>query len=343
VRVFVYEYTCATNRVDVESLRLEGWAMLSAVAQDFTRVPGVQTVGLLDERFEHELPGCECRRVTAGNEESQFRQLARSADYSLIIAPEFDDLLGTRCQWVQEEGGGLLGPSVDAVRLTGDKWALAQVWFLQGVPTPQILSTQYSTLSAQSANNPPRAPNDFPLVLKPRYGAGSQATFLVRNSDELSRCRRLAESQWAGELILQAVVRGLPVSVAFLLSKEQTLALPPARQHLSEDGRFHYQGGALPLQPHLARRAESIARRAVTNIPDLRGYVGVDVVLGETADWAIEINPRLTTSYIGLRTLTDTNLAEILLRLAQDEQVPQPTWRNEQVRFGVDGTVSVYL
>ena len=44
-------------------------------------------------------------------------------------------------------------------------------------------------------------------------------------------------------------------------------------------------------------------------MPGLQGYVGVDLVLGEETCWLIEINPRPTTSYVGLRRVIDLNMA----------------------------------
>jgi predicted ATP-grasp superfamily ATP-dependent carboligase len=77
----------------------------------------------------------------------------------------------------------------------------------------------------------------------------------------------------------------------------------------------------------------------------LAGYVGVDVVLGDTEDGsqdqAIEINPRLTTSYIGLRRLARDNLAEALLALMAGQHVPSPRWHAGSVRFWPDGMVEV--
>jgi predicted ATP-grasp superfamily ATP-dependent carboligase len=65
-------------------------------------------------------------------------------------------------------------------------------------------------------------------------------------------------------------------------------------------------------------------------VPGLSGYFGVDLVLGESADGSqdrvIEINPRLTTSYLGLRRLARFNLAQALLRLAQGERVTGLRW-----------------
>jgi len=92
----------------------------------------------------------------------------------------------------------------------------------------------------------------------------------------------------------------------------------------------------LPLPPALAERAVRVARMAVDVVPGLLGYVGVDVVLGPVEDWVIEINPRLTTSYLGLRMLAEDNLAEMMVRAAQGTQVEAPRWRGGIARFSVE-------
>jgi tyramine---L-glutamate ligase len=302
MRIFVYEYTCAQPLSSLaESLRTEGPAMLLAVLADFRRIPGVQAVTL------------------EGNDSREaFCDLARSADQTLLIAPEFNDILAQRCRWVEEIGGRLLGPSAAAVGLTADKLLLSHHLHAAGVPTPA------------RARLP--GPISYPAVLKPRDGAGSQATFLVRNSEGLTRCSQQAVAEgWHGELILQAFVPGTPASVAFLVGPGGCVPLLPAAQHLSDDGRFHYRGGSVPLSAELCERAVAVAQRAVEAVPGLRGYVGVDIVLGET-DQVIEINPRLTTSYIGLSTLAETNLAEAMLRVAAGEPVAL-RWRQGEVQF----------
>jgi predicted ATP-grasp superfamily ATP-dependent carboligase len=136
--------------------------------------------------------------------------------------------------------------------------------------------------------------------------------------------------------IVQEYVPGQAASVALLIGPRQTIALCPARQHLSEDGRFRYLGGSLPLPEPLAQRARRLALQAVAGIEGLQGYVGVDLVLGEDGhDYAIEINPRLTTSYIGLRQLCEGNLAELMLRVIGGEETQAPAWRAGEVTFQV--------
>jgi len=56
---------------------------------------------------------------------------------------------------------------------------------------------------------------------------------------------------------------------------------------------------------------------------DLRGYVGVDLVLSANAAFVVDINPRLTTSYVGLRKVAHFNLAEALLDAVLKSKVPK--------------------
>ena len=73
----------------------------------------------------------------------------------------------------------------------------------------------------------------------------------------------------------------------------------------SFDGGFEirYRGGRLPLPPTLMERATRLGKQTIACIPGLRGFVGVDLVLGQDAadDRVIEVNPRVTTSAVGLR------------------------------------------
>ena len=112
--------------------------MLSSVLTDLALCPGVQPIALVEPdlidvlplRWRNARPPPRIRRTL------QFRRLAREADFTLVIAPEFDDLLEHRCRWALDEGSRLLGPTPDAVRLTADKFALAAHLFRHGRPHP---------------------------------------------------------------------------------------------------------------------------------------------------------------------------------------------------------------
>lgn len=319
MRLFLYEYACAQEpdvRRGIGSVPVEGAAMFRALADDFRRA-GAAVESL------------------ARDDEQAFRDLAARCDGTLIIAPEFDDILRTRCQWVEEAGGRLLGPGSGAVARTADKLALAGHLRRCGVPTPHVWPV---------SDRPDPPPTIFPAVLKPRHGAGSLATFLVRRPDEWPRLREQARREGGSwEWILQPYVEGRPASVAFLTGPRQTIPLLPAAQRISPDGRFRYLGGRLPLPAALCDRAVRLASRAVAAVPGLAGYVGVDLVLGTaedgSRDYVLEINPRLTTSYVGLRAMTETNLAAAMVEVVAGRQIEPILWKRGAVVFEPNGEV----
>jgi predicted ATP-grasp superfamily ATP-dependent carboligase len=161
-------------------------------------------------------------------------------------------------------------------------------------------------------------PHDFsyPAVIKPVDGAGSQDTYLVAGPHDMPPAYA-----WARRL--ERYIPGLPTSVAFLCGPSGRVALEPCRQRISEDGRMQYLGGELPLREGLAERARALGERALSAMPAAVGYVGVDLVLGRAPDGSedavIEINPRLTTSYIGLRSAAVGSLAEAMWHVARGE------------------------
>ena len=96
------------------------------------------------------------------------------------------------------------------------------------------------------------------------------------------------------------------------------------------------------MELELARRATELGERALDALPDATGYVGVDLVLGNAPDGSedvvIEVNPRLTTSYVGLRAMTSSNLAAAILHLANGTSLDLE-FNDHPIEFFPDGTV----
>jgi predicted ATP-grasp superfamily ATP-dependent carboligase len=152
MRIFVYEYTCAAaySASLPASLRAEGRAMLAAVLADFESVPGVQTCTLLADDFAGELPQTAHR--TGGDERSAFLRLAQRTNYTLVIAPEFDEILETHCRWIVEAGGKSLNASLEAIRLTADKHTLSDYLRALDIATPPAYPFGVRELHSRSEN-----------------------------------------------------------------------------------------------------------------------------------------------------------------------------------------------
>ena len=267
----------------------------------------------------------------AEQEWAALRRLAREADWTLLIAPECNRTLLDRCRAVEAAGGRLLSPNSAFIAWASDKHRCAQRLIEAGVSAP---------IGIQLRPGEP-LPHDFcyPAVVKPCDGAGSQGVQWVANADAAYDASELGT-----HARLERWYPGLAASVAVLCGPRQMLPLPACRQCLTDDGRFGYLGGETPLSESLSQRAQRLALAAVQALPATIGYVGVDLVLGEPADGqqdvVVEINPRLTTSYVGLRQLATTNLAVAMLGIAEGRPT-ELSFATHFVQFGADGRVAI--
>jgi tyramine---L-glutamate ligase len=332
VRVFVYEfvtgggwYSCA-DKPPPDSLVSEGRAMRDALAADFAAVEGTDVDVLHDARYgEIQLPGVTVHSVDNADAESHaIERLAAEADWTVLIAPEFEGHLLARTLAVERAGGRLLGPSSRVVALCADKHATAGHLAAHGIRVPRGIALEPgAALPADFA---------YPAVLKPRDGAGSLGIEWIA---------KLPAGRTVGNdaARLEAFCPGMAVSVACLCGPGEVLPLEPCGQRLAED--FRYLGGWLPLESCLADRARRLAARAVGSLPRGVGYLGVDLVLGDDpsgeGDVAIEINPRLTTSYVGLRALSGVNLAATTIAVAQGREV-RLCWELGGIHFNSSGS-----
>ncbi len=341
VRVFIYEHMTGGGLAGEEmpeTLAREGWAMLAAVAEDFARASTRCEVAVtVDDRFEGRMRrleegGVRVFAVSQGEIEPVFVRLARESGLTLLIAPETGGVLAERSRGVLEAGGKLLGSAPDAIDLAGDKLQLARRLAEREVPAIPLVEVEI--------DGPPPENSAYPAVLKPRDGAGSLWTYRIESRSQAPAAFRAAKNAGAPpRMVLGPLADGLAASQSFLIGPRTAIPLLAGEQILSADGRFRYRGGRIPLPKDLGERALRLGRRAIEAVPGLSGFVGVDLVLGnrDDGDRVVEINPRPTTSYVGLRKLARGNLAETWLDAVRGAE-PRPTeWREDRVEFAPDG------
>jgi predicted ATP-grasp superfamily ATP-dependent carboligase len=165
---------------------------------------------------------------------------------------------------------------------------------------------------------------------------------LVRNDRELLERIQpgVARGSRPGTLLMQRHVAGTPASVSILTDGCRAMALAVNEQTVRAARRFSYHGGVTPLEHPASHRAVHSALRACHALPGLRGYVGVDLVLTRTEAFVIEVNARLTTAYLGVRSALDANVAAMALS-AWAGTLPAPQAAARRVRFTAAGKVQV--
>lgn len=335
MRVFLYEWITGGGLVEQagrlpQSLLDEGSAMIAALAADFAALPESRVTVLRDMRLDPPaLPGCVVVQVHSTSDwEQQFDRLAAESDVALVVAPEFDGILAQTARRAAAAQRASLNAEAEFIAVASDKQRTADRLAAAGLPVPS---------AALYDADAERLPLDFqyPGVLKPIDGAGSQHTLLVEGPDD-----EPPPYPWPRRL--ERYCPGRAASVALLCGPGGHVVLPPCWQDLSADGRFTYRGGSLVRDAEWAQRARSLALQAIAAMPPARGYVGVDLVLGEAPDGrddvVIEINARVTTSYVGLRAAIATNLAGAMLQCIAGER-PELHVADWTIDFTANGAV----
>ena len=137
-------------------------------------------------------------------------------------------------------------------------------------------------------------------VVKPRTGSGSEGV-------------RITSFARAGpEEIVTRYHEGLHLSASFIVGKEGFLPLTLNRQLIDfGDGKMSYQGSQVPYNTPRAEEIWEAAEKAA-DVLGLRGYAGIDFVLGERA-WAVDVNARPTTSIIGIARVMKEEIGELIV------------------------------
>lgn len=347
MRVHLFEHVCGggmgANAIPA-TLAAQGGAMLAAIACDLGAA-GIEAIVMLD-RGAADTPvgdGTPSGRtlplrsaLRAGGARVHFLEPdadvatcfdrhATGSDATLVIAPESGGLLEHWAGRLARDGIRSLGCGPAAIALCADKLHLAA--HLSAADVPAVPAVPWAG----------EIPGTLPVVVKPRRGAGCEDTWLCPCPEALPRAD-MDPAAW----IVQPYAAGAPASVSLIVDDDAIRPLAAGAQIIAaeprEPRRLRYHGGRIPLADEPARRAVRLATRAVATLPDPRGFVGVDLVLGDgpDADRVIEINARLTMSYVGLRALCTTNLGATML----DPTAPVG-WRDATVHFDAAGRLGM--
>jgi predicted ATP-grasp superfamily ATP-dependent carboligase len=228
----------------------------------------------------------------------------RGADAVWPVAPETDGILAAITGLAAASGRILLGSHRDAVEIAGSKLATAALLARRGVKV-------VPTFAADEA--PAAADRGEGWVAKPDDGVAGDG---ARRFATLGEARRLAER--AAGTVLQPFVTGTPLSLSVLAQDGEAWLLACNVQDVAEErGGFVYRGFRVGAAETLRPALEPIAAAVAAALPGLWGHVGIDLVAASEGPVVLEVNPRLTTSYVGLRRSIGENPAALVLEMLE--------------------------
>ncbi len=174
-------------------------------------------------------------------------------------------------------------------------------------------------------------------VVKPIMGCGAQG---VRLTDEEPGAGEFAQGYLEGETLSVSLVGSrVTGNVCEYYSGTPPLLLAVNRQEIvvDGDGSFRYLGGETPVHPDREEEIVSTAIRAM-NVLGCQGYAGIDIIAGDHI-YVVDVNPRPTTSLVGITEVMEEEIADILVAASHGE-APAEVHLSGRVRFDKDGRVS---
>lgn len=331
LQVLVYEHVSgggfATETVSPNVLS-EGFSMLRTLISDF-KTAGHNVNTMLDSRIMKMNPPIQADSVlsisSSQENEKMLQKLSSSADAAYVIAPETDGVLRSRVDLIEQADAVSLNCSASAIEKVVDKLSLYDYLKHFGAPTPMTQSFNIFDNSIE-IKKIIRGIFNFPLIFKPSNGVSCSGLSVVKNENQVvGAIEKIKRESSSKHFLVQELVTGAAASVSLFAANGKAKPVSLNRQYVTirtPKACSSYTGGLVPFDDSLQAKAFEVSKNIVESIPDLQGYIGVDFVLNEDEVIALEINPRLTTSYVGLRTVANFNLAQAIINAVFKHELP---------------------
>lgn len=252
----------------------------------------------------------------SGDFGGEIARLAPSCDMGLVIAP---DHLLSKYTFLLEQATHNLGCGFMSVALCANKVQSKKILRENGVAVPLL------------------NPSSGTRVIKPVKGCG---TLGVRIAEGAPKDGEFAEQFIDGEhYSVSLVINRVIGDACAYFSGRPPVILAVNRQDVRIDtqGTFTYHGGETPIHP--PRESEIIATAVKASaLLGCQGYCGVDVVVSDKV-YVVDVNPRITTSLVGITACMQEEIAEILVSASKGAG-PDEVRLSGTARFDTHGKVT---
>jgi predicted ATP-grasp superfamily ATP-dependent carboligase len=341
--LFIFEYVSGGgfNQMQIpSSLFCEGYGMLRSIILDFKKL-NFKISTLLDHRIIFLASYLKADSIKETRVEDNYIELfnveVKKCDYCFIIAPESSNILYELTKIVRDNNKKILSIDLDGIELGSSKFTCYEYFKASSVNTPQsfIIPIKKDTLDLDFIIRKYNQLN-CPIIVKPDDGVGAESIFYFNSENQIHNFftsqSNLIDSE--RNYILQEFIEGEDLSISLIAHKDllekfdknhQILAINSQYININnEKAKSEYFGGYTPvnnLNIHISNILEKL------DLTKFNGYFGIDFIRkADNSIFFIELNPRLTTSYIGVRKILSYNPAEVItnskFKLLESEKSP---------------------
>ena len=317
-RIFIYEHISGggfNNKEIPLSLFSEGFGMLRTIVEDFKAL-NFEVKTMLDYRIIKMAFLLNCDYIKEIKREmtiiQEFKSSIKDCQYIFIIAPEFSKILYNFTKIAEDMGKTLLSMNSGPVLLASSKFQTYGFFKNSGLLTPQTFHIK----STENKFNVEFARKSYdllqsPAILKPEDSVGAESIYLIKNKGEFEKFvnENIQYLNGSRDYILQKYVSGTDLSASIINQENRLTVLSINSQKIKLiENKINYLGGMTPADDSEHIKKEFIKLMENLDLTKFKGYFGIDFIrMIDGKIYLIEINPRLTTSYIGIRNVAKAN------------------------------------
>lgn len=332
MRILIYEYFSGgglSNDPLAFSIFSEGFGILKCLISDF-KADGHYIITILDSRISNldfsKTKADKIIKIEKLNDlYSVIKKLSNNIDAAYIIAPEKNGILQKIIRLIENAKIISLNCTISGINCVSNKVNLYKFLKDNNIKTPK--SIFFNTFDEMIIIKKTIQKNfSYPVLIKPSFGTDCEGIKIIEKESDLKKTIEQTRNKFGNSIfIIQEFIRGTNTSICFLNTINKFKAISLNKQYIflgKREEKSEYKGGLIPYKSSLEKRAITSSKKIIKSIPGLTGLIGVDFIFTKNEVFVIEVNPRITTSYIGLREIININLAKAIINCKINQIAP---------------------
>jgi predicted ATP-grasp superfamily ATP-dependent carboligase len=325
-KLLVFEFVSGGGFSDTTiptSLFCEGFGMLRSITKDFSLLD-FEIYTLLDYRICFLSKFLQADNIVKiqknDNYIKYFKDLIRICEYTFIIAPESSNILYELTKIAKNYGKIILSTNLKGIEYGTSKIISCKIFKKNKTLTPKTHKIPYKkkSLDVEFILHKFRK-FKTPIVIKPEDGVGAESVYYFEKESQIINFFMEFNPNFEKKrnYILQEFINGRSLSISLVGSPNlhiNPLILSLNSQNIDiKNKESEYLGGYTPVENFKDLFNEISNNTNKLKKLKIEGYFGIDFIENINHSVVfIELNPRLTTSYIGLRKILNFNCAELI-------------------------------
>ena len=310
--ILVFEYFTA-NGISNQSIVLEAISMTKSLVDDLKHEDITLLISKNYEKYFN-IPNINIISIQESLEGWLIKN-SKNFNKAIFIADEFEEHLYNITRILEENNVDLYCSDSNSVKICSDKFLTYNLLKNKNIKQPKTFKLKIDENYLKKINFIHTNLNSS-LIIKPVSGVDCDNILKIDNEEDLDK---LDNYKIGDEILIQEFIPGESCSVSLISDGHIALPLSLNKQDIIINNENNvYNGGMLPYKHKLSEKAFEIAKNAVESIKGLKGFIGVDLILGDDVTF-IEINSRFTTPYIGLKEIININIGDTILKLINNE------------------------